>query len=49
MIEYFDASDIILDEASIDVSTDGSVISFSFGWNGIQPQGLSDPYVFATF
>lgn len=49
MIEYFDASDIILDEANIDISNDGSVISFNFGWNGIQPQGLSDSYVFATF
>lgn len=49
MIEYFDATDIILDQASIEFSEDKSVVSFSFGWNGLESVLLSDEYIYATF
>lgn len=47
--QYFTASDIILDAANIEFSIDRSIVSFSFSWNGIQSQQLSDAYVLATF
>lgn len=49
MIEYFDATDIILDAENIEISDDKTAVSFSFSWNGIQAQGLNDSYILGTF
>ena len=49
MVEYFQASDIILEAQNIEISDDKTVVSFSFSWNGLQPQGLDNQYVYATF
>lgn len=49
MLENFNATDIILDSGSIDISEDKTTASFSFAWSGVQSQGLSNTYVFAQF
>ncbi len=49
MGKYFNAGDIVLEQASVEIATDRSVMSFTFAWNGLQVSGLSNTYVFATF
>lgn len=47
--EYFVATDIILENAQIEISNDRSVTSFGFSWNGLQSSALPDAYFYATF
>lgn len=49
LVEYFSATDIILEAGNIEFSDDKTVASFSFSWSGKQAKGLSDTYIFAEF
>jgi hypothetical protein len=49
MAKYFQATDIILEEAQTTISSDRTIVNFSFSWNGLQSVALSDTYIYATF
>lgn len=48
MVEYFPASDIVLDRISMEYSENLGVISFNFGWNGIKALSISNSIIYGT-
>lgn len=48
MAEYFDASDIILEECNIEISSDMKIVGFNVSWNGEKSSRIDESIIYGN-